>query len=78
MVPLAGLDDLSVRLPEKIFAEPERLFDRARRLVRTRIRRDANDCAQHHGRQAETRVIRDDAVEPCAADGVLRHIAAKA
>ena len=43
-VALAGLDDLAVRLSQKILAETERVLERARRAVGARVRGDAHDA----------------------------------
>jgi hypothetical protein len=62
-MPLAGLHNLAMRLPEKVFAEPERLLDRARRpfvVIRTTAlntigdkpkRASPDTIAASHGRQ---------------------------
>ena len=46
-VALARLDNLAVRLPEKVFAEPECVLDRARRPEGARVGSDPYHRAQH-------------------------------
>src|ERR1700751_4461221 len=49
-VPFAGLYNLTVRLPEEVSAEPERLLDRARRPESARVGGNPNYGAQCHRR----------------------------
>src|SRR3984893_9044128 len=70
---LARLDNLAVRLPEKVIAEPDRLVDRTRHPEGARVAGDPHDGAQHHRRQAETRITRDNRGEPTPADPMWRH-----
>src|SRR5215472_8639084 len=74
---LAGLDNLAVRLTDKVVAEPEGLGDRARHLERPRIGGDPDQRAQHRGRDAETRVALDHVGQPASGNRVLRHVLAK-
>jgi hypothetical protein len=49
-VPLARLDQLTMRLGEEALAKVESFRNRTRHLENTQIGRDPNDRAQHHGR----------------------------
>jgi hypothetical protein len=49
-VPLARLDQLTMRLGEEALAKIESFRNRTRHLENTQIGRDPNDRAQHHGR----------------------------
>ena len=76
-VPLAGLNDLAVRLAEEIFAKFKCLRDLTGHSVGARIGADANHGAQDQGRNAETGIAGYEGSEPGAADRMLWDILPK-
>lgn len=70
-------DDAAVRLPEKIFAEAEHLFEAAGRAESTGLGGYSDDGAQDQRREAEKRIALHHAHQPGPANGMLRQVTAK-
>ena len=64
-------------LPEKVVAEAERLFQRARNGGEARVGGDPDDGVQSQRRHPETGIARDNGIEPGSADGMLGSVPAK-
>jgi hypothetical protein len=73
-MPFAGLNNLAVRLAEKIVAEAERLLDGARLPKDAPIGCDPYDGAQRRRRDAEAGIACDQSLKPRTAHGMLGHI----
>jgi hypothetical protein len=76
-MPLAGLDNLAVRLAEKIVTKAERFLQRTGLDEGAGVGRYPRDSAQHEGRNAETSFAAHDPIEPSLAGRMARRVFAE-